>query len=192
MAVNRALGTLNPVVYFVNSSGTIWLPPSTEQAYQIKDQMRKRGFELREADTLSKIDELSERIYDQEKRKLEREMQFSEEIGKLLKKRSRDSLTSRMVSSSTSEYEREFIKYYLYVHSEDKKAEFRRNFEHRNMYFESREYDSSNAFLDLADQTVPDSKDTACKRCGKYRRIHGSNNCHRCAAELGEEIQRAR
>jgi len=48
MAVtNYAMGQLDPVVYFINSRGEIWLPPSTHQALAIREQMRKKGFEFR-------------------------------------------------------------------------------------------------------------------------------------------------
>ena len=50
MAVRSySLGQLNPVVYFENRQGVIALPPSTKYALMIKDRMRDRGFEFREA-----------------------------------------------------------------------------------------------------------------------------------------------
>ena len=69
----------------------------------------------------------------------------------------------------------------------DKKKKFMEQFEHRQMYFESREHDGGNAFLDMADKT-PNSKDVACRDCGKYRRIRNSEYCARCSSKRGERL----
>jgi len=193
MAVtNYKRGSLNPVVYFINSAGEIDLPPSTDQALAIRDTMRRRGYELKEAGSIPEIDELSERIFEQERRKMEKQLELTVAMVTELKRASRDRMLARAVSSSTSPFERDFLLYYLQIHDPEKKAKYMEQFMHRQMYFEQREHDGNNAFLDLVDKAVPDAKDTECQRCHRFRRISGSKLCHRCAAEVGEEIQRAR
>lgn len=193
MAVqNYSMGQLDPIVYFQNRSGEIWLPPSTQQALAIKDRMRDRGFELREANTLDKIDRLQKELQDQEYRKRERDCERLDLLRAQVRRGVRDRLVARMTSSSTRPYERDFIQAYLML-SDEKRETFRKRFMCDNIaYFEKRESDNPYHFLDMIDTTAPDSKDTACDRCRKYRRIQGSKLCHRCAAEVGEEIQRAR
>lgn len=188
MAVtNYQLGSLNPVVYFENRKGEIWLPPSTEQALAIKDQMRARGFELKEAGNIPAIDELSKRIYEIERRKMESRRIVEETMYDRMQDRVRSSMLQRAVSSSTSPFERDFLMYYMQVRMPEKKKKFMEQFEHRQMYFEAREHDNGNAFLDMADKS-PDMKDEQCRDCGKYRRIKKSEYCARCSVKRGERL----
>lgn len=185
MAVtNYSMGQLNPVVYFINAQGEIWLPPSTAQAIEIRDRMRARGFELREANSLDKIDQLQKELYNQEMRKREYDLERMERMGVDVRRAVRDRLKARMVSSACSPYERDFIHYYLML-SDEKREHFRKKFMCDNIYFEQREHDSSHAFLDMVDASAPDMSQLTCEKCRQYRVIRGYKLCMRCAVETG-------
>lgn len=144
----RALGTLEPIVYFENSRGEIVLPPSTELAtyfyWHKRDQRgktyREWGFEWREAGTLEEVDRLQKKLQEQDRRKEEVLLEKDERRGEDLRKRVRDNLYARMVSSGTSEYEKEFIRLYLELR-EEKRARHRQRFLERTSYLWAREMD---------------------------------------------------
>jgi hypothetical protein len=183
-----AIGHLNPVVYFENSRGEISLPPSTEMAHRIKDRMRNRGWEWREADTLDKIDVLQKRMQEAEHRA--RERQFEREQTNLADARRsvRERLVARMVSSSTPPYEREFIQHYLMLR-EEKRAEYKKRFFADQAYFEAREFDASSHHAEEIVDRVPELKDVECIRCHNYRRIKGMKICARCAQEIQQNAR---
>lgn len=128
MAVDyMKMGTLNPVLYFINSQGNVSLPPTNEAAFALKDEMRRRGYELREADTLPKIRDLEKMIQESEQRQQEREFERDEAVFGARRKEIRSRMYQRMVSSSTSPYEREFIRHWLQMR-EEKQKEFEQRF----------------------------------------------------------------
>ena len=176
MAVTyRAMGTLEPVLYFENAQGQISLPPTTEDAYHIKDEMRKRGYELREADTLPKIDILQKRLQDEllkehQQTKCREEIHFG-----AIRKQIRERLYSRMISAGTSAVEREFIKKYLMLREES-----RPRWQHvPEAYMTLRECNSTKHIKDAVDN-APEMKDDTCVRCGKFRRARDSKYCMTC------------
>lgn len=173
-----ALGRLNPVVYFINVAGIVALPPSTEYALMVKDRMKHRGFELREAGTLAEIDDLQKRMQDQEYRANQARLEVEQALGARIRGSIRDRLYQRMVSSSTTPYEREFISNYLQVR-EDKRHKYQQRFMADQCYFEQREMNNKHHMQDVAARN-PDSRDTACTKCGKFRRAIGTL-CMRCA-----------
>lgn len=182
MAVrNYALGTLNPVVYFINSSGTIALPPSTGYAQMVKENMRRKGFELREASTLAEIDQLQKHMIQQEYAANQRRMEVEEAMGSRIRSSIRDRLYARMVSGSTGAYEKEFIRNYLQVR-EDRREKHRSRFACDQMFFAAREYDGGgkNHLTDTVSR-VPEMKDETCTRCGQRRVLKGSKFCAVCA-----------
>ena len=178
-----ALGHLNPVVYYENARGEISLPPSTEAAMQIRDHMTKRGWELREADTLDKIDRLQKRMQDQEHAARERQLEHEENLLATSRKSVRDRLMTRMVSSATTPYERKFIESYLMLH-DNKRDEYRKRFMQDQCYFESREFDGGHHMLDTVN-AIPEGRDVACKRCHQFRRVKNSDYCGRCGGLSG-------
>jgi len=180
---NYSIGQLNPVVYFENNRGEISLPPSTDDALRIKDQMLKRGWVLKEADTLAKVDVLQKRLQDIEYRRSQKELEHEEVSFGSARKRIRENLYSRMVSSSTSEYEKEFIRCYLQL-SEHKRAEYQKRFTADISYLNMRENDNTNHIKDLVDK-IPDTQDTTCVKCGKFRRVQGSKFCAGCIPREG-------
>jgi hypothetical protein len=178
------MGQLSPIVYFVNAQGEIWLPPSTDAARAIRDRMRARGFELREAGTLDKIDQLQKDLYNQEMRKREYDLERMERFGVEVRRAVRDRLKQRMISNSCSAYERDFIHYYLML-SDEKRDEFRKKFMCDNLYFEQREHDNNHAFQDMLNVSAPDMKDLTCERCKQRRIMRGSKLCIPCAVDTG-------
>jgi len=115
--------------------------------------------------------------------KKEHDLERMETISAQTRKAVRDRLVARMVSSSTTAYEREFIQHYLML-SDSKREEFRKRFMCDTVaYFEKRESDNPYHFQDMLEASVPDSKDTQCDRCRRFRRIKNSKLCMRCAAE---------
>jgi hypothetical protein len=143
----RKLGTLDPVVYFENSAGVIVLAPSTADAryfYEWEDRWgrsyKNTGFELREAGTLQEVDALQDRLQAQERAKLEAAAEKDEVLYRARARGVADSLRARMVSSSTSPYEREFIELYLQLR-EEKRAKHRQRFLETTSYLWAREMD---------------------------------------------------
>jgi hypothetical protein len=183
MAVRSySLGQLNPVVYFENRQGVIALPPSTKYALMIKDRMRDRGFEFREAGTLAEIDRLQSRMQQQEYRQRQREVENDERLASHVRASVASRLYNRMLSGSTSEYEKEFIRIYLRTR-EDKREKHRKRFEQDQMYFEAREFDSSTKHLQSAADRVPEQKDVECTRCHAAQRAIGTL-CLKCANQV--------
>lgn len=186
---NYALGQLNPVVYFINSRGEVSLPPTTEDALRIKDQMRKRGYEFREAGTLAEIDRLQQHLQDQELRNKERALESNERIYAHARATVRARLLARMVSSETTPYERDFIKAYLMLRDE-KREEYRKRFlADTAAYFVQRNFDNPRQQLQRVADSVPEGKDVECVQCHRFRRIKGSQHCFRCYYNIPGDLK---
>ena len=148
--IMRKLGTLDPVIYFDNARGEIVLPPTTSDARYFYEGFRDatgktyrdRGFEYREAETLAEIDALQRRLVERDRRDNERKLQYDEAARGEAWRRIGDSLRARMVSSSTSAYEREFIELYLRLR-EGKRTRHRQRWLERTSYLWAREFDAS-------------------------------------------------
>lgn len=146
----RKLGTLDPVIYFENSNGEIVLPPNSSEARYFYEGFRQAsgktyrelGFEWREAETLAEVDALQRRLVEQDRRANERNAERDERSRSASWQRIGDSLRARMVSSSTSPYEREFIALYLQLR-EEKRARHRQRWLERTSYLWAREFDAS-------------------------------------------------
>lgn len=192
MAVlNYAMGQLNPVVYFINSSGDIALPPSTEEALKLKDRMSRRGYELREAGTLAEIDSLQKTMQEQEHAR--RLLEFGRTESSLAEARRiiRDRLIARMTSSSTSPYERDFIRAYLQLR-EEKREKWRNRFTADiAARFIQRDYDHPKEYLHKIADSIPDGKDLECVRCHRFRRVEGAEVCFRCMYGIGDDDLRS-
>jgi hypothetical protein len=148
--ITRKLGTLDPVVYFDNASGEIVLPPTTADARYFYEGFRQAsgktyrelGFEYREAGTLAEVDALQRRLVEQDRRTSERDAQYDEARRGESWRHVGDSLWARMVSSSTSAFERDFIELYLKLR-EEKRAKHRQRWLERTSYLWAREQNSS-------------------------------------------------
>lgn len=184
--LNYAIGTLNPIVYFENRKGEISMPPSTEDALRIRDDMSRRGWDFKETgNTLAEIDEFQKRLQNQELVKRKAELERDEITFGQVRKSVRDRLYARMVSGSTSPYEREFIQQYLMLRDE-KREQWRKRFLGDVCYINLRENQSVHHLQDIVDN-VPEMKQDACKRCGRYRRAKNSEYCIGCMGAVREE-----
>jgi hypothetical protein len=136
MSVSRTLGTLSPIVYFVNSTGDdrdlnhpagyIMLAPYSEFA-------TPHGYLREHAGTIREVWALQKRLQDQEREGWEREAQANRALTEDRRREIRDRLYARMCSSSTSEYDREFIRLWLELR-EEKHDKYDRLFTQRNAY----------------------------------------------------------
>lgn len=149
-----ALGRLNPIIYYENAKGDITLPPTTEDAryfYEAPDYQgasyRSKGFEIREAGTLAEVDRLQRRLVEIEQRKMGAAAAHDELVSAELWNKRGEDLRGRMVSSTTSEYEKDFIRLYLQVR-DDKRARHRQRWLEAQMYLEAREMDSNHKATD--------------------------------------------
>lgn len=133
-------GTLTPVIYFVahrcprgHAEGYIMLA-----AYSA--QPTPPGYSREYADTLSAIDALTDRLNEQTRREFEAEHEAFYGAEHLVRKEIADRLYSTLASSSTSEFEKDFIREYLKLRPE-RREKHRRSFECRAAYIWAREHD---------------------------------------------------
>ena len=147
MPVNRALGTLDPIVYFSHPVHGIALPPSGKSArflYEARGasgrSFKDHGFEYCEAGTLAEVDALQKRLVAQEMEKLEAAAYRDDAQSAGAWREVGDRLRGKMVSGSTSPYEREFIEHYLKLR-EQKRDRHRQRWMERTMFLEAREMD---------------------------------------------------
>lgn len=179
-STRRALGTLEPVTYFEHHiTGEIAIPPTDEMAQAVKKVMESRGFNYREACSLHEIDALQKKITEFEHRKADQLKEADEERYKRLKGSAYHRLIDRMTSSRTSPFERDFIRNYLMA-KEAKRAKWVKQFDlWQTAHFTLRENDNLHRVKDAVD-SVPDMAQEACKKCGKYRALRGSDLCFKC------------
>jgi hypothetical protein len=133
------LGTLTPCIYFVNHrdprhpEGYIMLAPYT-------DCPTPEGYSRHEAGTLADIDTLQRRLLEQCQREWEQEMSLDEAQWRSRWDAITDRLHARLVSSSTSEYDKAFIREYIKLRVE-KRDRHRQRFTERTAYIYAREMD---------------------------------------------------
>lgn len=177
---HRTMGTLQPVLYFEHHiTGEISIPPTDETANEIKSRMEHRGYNMKEACTLREIDALQKRIQEYEYKLGMRQLERDDQLYSTVRRSVRQRLIDRMVASTTHPWERDFIKNYLMIHDE-KREHWRKQFElHRDCYFSLREYDNLNHIKEQV-ESVPEMSDDTCARCGKFRRVKGSELCFIC------------
>ena len=130
----RKPGTVAPVVYFRYPSGHLTLAPFT--ACPTPD-----GAIREEADTLSQIDRLVDTLRKQEYESSQREMQHDMNQFATIERSIRDRIYQRMTSSSTSEYEKEFLRLYMQLRDERKRELYRQRFLEAQWFLHSREFD---------------------------------------------------
>ena len=126
MPVSRTLGTLSPIVYFVNSSGGD-RDPAHPAGYLMlapySDFPTPHGYLREYAGTLREARVLQDRLIAQSREEWEREAQANHKLIDARRAEVRDRIYARMTSSATSEYEREFLRLYLQLR-EDKQAKY--------------------------------------------------------------------
>lgn len=145
-----ALGRVRPIMYFENASGHLMLAPESESAHHYWKEFTdregrtlfSRGYDLREADTLRAVQKLQDRLVEQEERVNAAELRKHQRGREMLRKRVASDLYSKLASSSTSQYEKEFIKLWLELRDDEKRDKYRQALEQRNMYLWAAEMDS--------------------------------------------------
>jgi len=138
--MNGFLGSLSEVIYFRNHRdpahppGYLMLAPYSE--FRTPD-----GYSREAARTLGEIDALQRTLISQERRDCEQEILHDEAVLSRKVMEVTDRLRQRMVSSSTSPFERDFIELYLQLR-EEKRDRHRQRFMERTMYLHARENDA--------------------------------------------------
>lgn len=139
MAVSRTLGTLSPVVYFVNHRD-----PRHPEGYLMpapySSMSTPEGYSRHEACTLREVDALQRRLYEQAYREREAALEKDDAQWRARLERVNDSLYASLASSSTSEYEKEFIRLYLRLR-DDKRERYRQRFMEFVLFNHAREND---------------------------------------------------
>ena len=130
--MTRKPGCVAPVIYFRYPNGHLTLAPFSD--CPTPDSAIKE-----EADTLPAIDKLVDILRKQEYESSEREMRNDMNLAATKDKEIRDRIYQRMTSGSTSEYEKEFLRYYLQLRDERKRVTYRQRFMEAQWYLAARE-----------------------------------------------------
>lgn len=134
-------GTHEAVIYFRN-----YRDPAHPVGYLMlapySDFPTPAGYERCGAESLSEVDKLQRVLIYQERASAQNEYFHDEATFGARQQAIRDRLYARMVSDSTSPYERDFIKSFLELRDEKKREKYAAAFEHRAMYLHARENDT--------------------------------------------------
>lgn len=157
-----ALGKLSPVIYFRNpqkhtitdgrvtvhlSHGHFIIPPVEVGAgpglarHIWETRYKPQGYHWCEADNLSDVDELQNRLIEQENRIMEAQGVMLDNIREVSRKQTASNLRQRMISADCTPYEREFISLWLAMDPE-KRKKYTQRFTERNCYLWAREMGS--------------------------------------------------
>ena len=121
------------LVYFESKDGTISLPPEDSTPCP-------PGYDRREANTLAEVDRLQSRLQRATYERCQRELMRDEQACAESRERVRASITARIASSATTEYEKEFLRYYIQLREEKRQA-YQKKFSCDVAYLEMREND---------------------------------------------------
>jgi hypothetical protein len=121
------------LTYFESKDGTISLPPSD-------DTPCPPGYDRREANTLAEVDRLQKRLQSATYERCQRELMHDEQALAESRERVRASITARIASAATTEYEKEFLREYIKLR-EEKRDKYRQKFTCDVAYLEMREND---------------------------------------------------
>ena len=133
--------------YFEAEDGRLSLPPTD-------DTPTPPGYIRKEANTLTEVDALQHRLQQATYERCQKELQHDEAAFSVARKDTYDRLYSRMHSAATSEYEREFIKYYLQVRQPERRAEYRKKFACDTAFLELRENDKARNAEELLGESL--------------------------------------
>lgn len=139
MPVGRKFGSLEPVIYFRNISnptrplGWIILAPYSACPCEI-------GYERDGAESLAEVDRLQRKLEEQESAERAADVIHDERVFGPMRDKVRDNLYAKLVSSATSEAEKDFIRAYL-AHRIDKRDRFHAKYLEYVTYFHAREMD---------------------------------------------------
>lgn len=134
-------GTIPPVIYFVNHTNSRhpvgYLELATYSAEPTPD-----GFSREEAGTLREAYALQTRLQEQAYQERRAEYEMDQARWAERKQRVRDSLMRTLASSSTSEYEKEFIRLYLQLRDGEKRKKYESLWLQRTSFLWALEMDS--------------------------------------------------
>ncbi len=155
-----ARGTLSSPIYFERSDGQIDLPVyeagHPELARKIFESARYKyhpteKWEWREdCHSLADVSQLNDRLVEQEVRRNEAMYGAHLQLREMVRSRVASSLRQKMVSSSTSPYEREFIQLYMELRDQKQRDKYGQELMNRNYYLTSLEYDSKRDVIEMA------------------------------------------
>lgn len=143
----RALGSLNPVIYFTNAAGHVLLPPEEighgpEIARRMYEQRyRGQGYQWCEAGTLAEVQRLQKRMTEQEMRIRERQAFVDEREREKIHRETAGRLRQRMTSADCKPFERDFIGLWLDM-QEEKRVKYTQRWREYNDYIWAVEQDS--------------------------------------------------
>lgn len=146
----RKVGSLSAVIYFERADGYCVLPQfdagNPALARMIYEQRFKvhptEKWEWREAETLGDVDRLQSRLIAQEEGRKQHMLSVHDGMRSHIRQEIADSLRQRMVSSSTSPFEREAIQYYLQLRDDKKRDKYRGEITTAQHYLWARENDA--------------------------------------------------
>jgi hypothetical protein len=121
------------LVYFEAADGTISLPPEDSTPCP-------PGYDRREANTLAEVDRLQSRLQRATYERCQRELMRDEQACAESRERARASITARIASAATTDYEKEFLREYIKLR-EEKRDKYRQKFACDVAYLEMREND---------------------------------------------------
>lgn len=133
----RAPGQVDPVLYLENSSGHLMLLPvesghDSSLARRIWiERYKSKGYDWREAGTLSEVARLEKRLVEQERREAEQIRDQRMAHYDAQKSKVRSDLRQRMYSADP--WEREFIQLWLQL-DDDKRKIYEQRWKERNAY----------------------------------------------------------
>ena len=134
------------LVYFRNAVGDISLPPTD-------DTPTPPGYIRYEANTLNEVDDLQRALQAITYRRCQDELMRDEQATAAAREQTRAAITTRIASSATSEYEREFLRCYIQLR-EDKRAAYRARFTCDRAFLEMRENDKPRNAEELLGETL--------------------------------------
>ena len=144
------MGRVSPIIYFEDAGGNIMLAPDTETANHFWRNHRDRlgrtlfdkGYDLREAGTWKDVQTLQDRLVAQEEESKRRLLENHQEVREDFRRRVASDLYAKLISSGTTEYEKEFIRAWLSLRDETKRDRYREALEQRAQYLWAVEMDS--------------------------------------------------
>jgi len=126
---------MEPVIYFRRKDGHIFLAPYS--SFPTPPGCDREG-----ADTLYKVHELEKRLVSQEQEQWEKEAnldaaKFTAHVDEI-----KDRMYTRMCSGSTDPYEKDFIREWLKLRDEKKRAKYAGIFSQRTAYLHALHFDT--------------------------------------------------
>jgi hypothetical protein len=133
-------GCIEPVIFYVNGADPAH-PPGYVLLAPYSDFPTPDGYRREYADTLKDVDKLEARLQQQERDACEQEAEMDAARFEARKQAVRDRLYAKMISDSTSEYDKEFIRGYLQLREERTREKYRNLKLQRDMFLWARHND---------------------------------------------------